>query len=237
MPANGPVALATEVTLETLLLALCHHLHARLVSPDGRQDRQGRRNLHQSLRPLRSRPRSAQASFIADEVVLGDEDMRRGWMTLARCAPASSVFVGNDAGGAAGRRHPDRRADRHQVEAAGQRTTCSRATPGSARRRSSCPRARRFDTRRQLDLQAARAAKKFGRAVFEALHTSLADDAVHHLRHHRGRSTCCSRRLERARLGRCSCCFIACAIAISMRHDAAWSSRVKWLMMGVYQAP
>ncbi|HPG03698.1 MAG TPA: peptide synthetase, partial [Rhodoblastus sp.] len=34
--------------------------------------------------------------FIADEVVLGDEDIRRGWMTLASVKTGSRVFIGND---------------------------------------------------------------------------------------------------------------------------------------------
>jgi non-ribosomal peptide synthetase-like protein len=34
--------------------------------------------------------------FIADEVVLGDEDIRRGWMHLERVKTGSRVFIGND---------------------------------------------------------------------------------------------------------------------------------------------
>jgi non-ribosomal peptide synthetase-like protein len=34
--------------------------------------------------------------FIADEVVLGDEDIRRGWMTLAHVKTGARVFIGND---------------------------------------------------------------------------------------------------------------------------------------------
>ncbi len=35
--------------------------------------------------------------FIADEVILGDEDIRRGWMHLEKVTTGSRVFVGNDA--------------------------------------------------------------------------------------------------------------------------------------------
>ena len=35
--------------------------------------------------------------FIADEVVLGDEEIRRGWMTLKTVKTGARVFVGNDA--------------------------------------------------------------------------------------------------------------------------------------------
>ena len=36
-------------------------------------------------------------NFIADEVVFGDEDVRRGWMHSSRSRPGDRVFVGNDA--------------------------------------------------------------------------------------------------------------------------------------------
>jgi non-ribosomal peptide synthetase-like protein len=35
--------------------------------------------------------------FVADEVVLGDEDVRRGWMTSKRVRTGDQVFIGNDA--------------------------------------------------------------------------------------------------------------------------------------------
>lgn len=34
--------------------------------------------------------------FVADEVTLGDEDVRRGWMTLKTVRTGNSVFIGND---------------------------------------------------------------------------------------------------------------------------------------------
>lgn len=34
--------------------------------------------------------------FVADEVVLGDEDIRRGWMTVRKVRTGSQVFLGND---------------------------------------------------------------------------------------------------------------------------------------------
>ncbi|WP_164093893.1 hypothetical protein, partial [Stenotrophomonas maltophilia] len=36
-------------------------------------------------------------NFIADEVLLGDEDIRRGWMELKMVTTGDRVFVGNDA--------------------------------------------------------------------------------------------------------------------------------------------
>ncbi|GJE27911.1 Pls/PosA family non-ribosomal peptide synthetase [Methylobacterium organophilum] len=35
--------------------------------------------------------------FVADEVVVGDEDIRRGWMTIRKVRTGSRVFIGNDA--------------------------------------------------------------------------------------------------------------------------------------------
>jgi non-ribosomal peptide synthetase-like protein len=35
--------------------------------------------------------------FVADEVVVGDEDVRRGWMTSSMVRTGSQVFIGNDA--------------------------------------------------------------------------------------------------------------------------------------------
>ncbi|MDX7951901.1 amino acid adenylation domain-containing protein [Lichenihabitans sp. Uapishka_5] len=45
--------------------------------------------------------------FIADEVMLGDEDVRRGWMTLKKVVTGSRVFVGNDGVVPTGARIPE----------------------------------------------------------------------------------------------------------------------------------
>ena len=57
-------------------------------------------NLAGPLRPAEI----GEKNFIADEVVLGDEDIRRGWMHLEPVKTGPRVFVGNDARRAAGRR-------------------------------------------------------------------------------------------------------------------------------------
>ncbi|MBB4066665.1 Pls/PosA family non-ribosomal peptide synthetase [Gellertiella hungarica] len=46
--------------------------------------------------------------FIADEVLLGEEDIRRGWMTLKRVRTGDQVFVGNSAVVPVGTDIPDR---------------------------------------------------------------------------------------------------------------------------------
>ena len=58
--------------------------------------------------------------FIADEVILGDEDIRRGWMHLAKVQTGSRVFVGNDAVVPPRCLYSRWCADRRQIEAAGQ---------------------------------------------------------------------------------------------------------------------
>ena len=45
--------------------------------------------------------------FIADEVVMGDDDIRRGWMTLKRVSTGSQVFIGNSGVVPSGSRVPD----------------------------------------------------------------------------------------------------------------------------------
>ena len=90
------VALATEVTLETLIVLVRDGLYARLVSADGRQDRQGRGNLDESSGRY-DLVEIGEKCFIADEVVLGDEEIRNGWMYLKRVKTGPRVFVGNSA--------------------------------------------------------------------------------------------------------------------------------------------
>ena len=71
MVRKWAVALATEMTWRRCP-AVRHHLHARLVSPDGRKHRQGSRNFDEYRRALRHVD-IGDKCFIADEVVLGDE--------------------------------------------------------------------------------------------------------------------------------------------------------------------
>ena len=90
------VALATEVTLETLssLFATVYMRNwYRLMGAKIGKDAEISTNLAGPLRPRRDR----REIFIADEVVLGDEDIRRGWMYLTRVKTGARVFVGNDA--------------------------------------------------------------------------------------------------------------------------------------------
>ena len=153
------------------VLALRHDLHAGLVPADGRADRQRRRDLDEPRRPLRSRRRSGEKNFIADEVVFGDEESAAAGCISSRSRTGARVFVGNDARRAARRRDPGGRAHRHQVEAAGN----DMMAPGETWFGSppiKLPTRQKVDHRPELDLRAG-PRPRFGRGVFEALHTSF----------------------------------------------------------------
>ncbi len=90
------VALATELTLETLssLYATVYMRNwYRLMGAKIGKDAEISTNLagRYDLTEI------GEKCFIADEVVLGDEDIRRGWMFLKRVKTGARVFVGNDA--------------------------------------------------------------------------------------------------------------------------------------------
>ena len=90
------VTLATEVTLETLsslfatlYMRTWYRLMGAKIGKDSEisTDLSGRYDLVEI----------GDKCFIADEVVLGDEDIRRGWMHLKHVKTGERVFIGNDA--------------------------------------------------------------------------------------------------------------------------------------------
>ncbi|HVI51681.1 MAG TPA: Pls/PosA family non-ribosomal peptide synthetase [Candidatus Sulfotelmatobacter sp.] len=90
------VALATELTLETLSsLYATVYMRAwyRLMGAKIGKDSEISTNLagRYDLTEI------GEKCFIADEVVLGDEEIHRGWMILEPVKTGSRVFVGNDA--------------------------------------------------------------------------------------------------------------------------------------------
>ena len=90
------VALATELTLETLssLYATVYMRNwYRLMGAKIGRDSEISTNLsgRYDLTEI------GEKCFIADEVVLGDEDIRRGWLYLKPVKTEDRVFVGNDA--------------------------------------------------------------------------------------------------------------------------------------------
>lgn len=90
------VQLATEVTLDTLssLFATIYMRNwYRLLGAGIGKDAEVSTNLAGRYDLVKV----GEKNFIADEVVLGDEDVRRGYMYLARVDTGARVFVGNDA--------------------------------------------------------------------------------------------------------------------------------------------
>ena len=90
------VALATEITLETLssLFATIYmRTWYRLMGARIGNDSEISTNIAGRYDIVDI----GDKCFIADEVILGDEDIRRGWMHLAEVKTGSRVFVGNDA--------------------------------------------------------------------------------------------------------------------------------------------
>lgn len=90
------VALATEVTLETLsslFATLYMRTWYRLMGAKIGKDSEISTNLSGRYDIVEI----GEKCFIADEVVLGDEDIRRGWMYLKHVKTGDRVFIGNDA--------------------------------------------------------------------------------------------------------------------------------------------
>ena len=113
------MALTTEVTLETLSsLFATVYMRAwyRLMGAKIGKDSEISTNLSGRYDLIEI----GDKCFIADEVVLGDEDIRRGWMHLEKVKTGARVFIGNDGVVPPGSDDPDRCAHRHQVETSGQ---------------------------------------------------------------------------------------------------------------------
>jgi non-ribosomal peptide synthetase-like protein len=90
------IALATEVTLETLssLYATVYMRNwYRLMGAKIGKDAE----ISTNLAGRYDITEIGEKCFIADEVTLGDEDIRRGYMTLSPVRTGARVFVGNDA--------------------------------------------------------------------------------------------------------------------------------------------
>lgn len=164
------VALATEVTLETLssLFATIYMrfwyriMGARIgTGAEISTNLSGRYDL----------TAIGAGNFIADEVVFGDEDMRRGYMRLDMTRTGEQVFVGNDAVVPPGADIPDRvligiksKPPANEMMQAGD--TWFGSPPI------------RLPTRQKVDLGAdwtykPSLRKQFARGAFEALHTSF----------------------------------------------------------------
>ncbi|TCR70169.1 Pls/PosA family non-ribosomal peptide synthetase [Bosea sp. BK604] len=164
------VALATEVTLETLssLFATIYmRFWYRLM---GARIGKGA-EISTNLSGRYDVTAIGEGNFIADEVVFGDEDMRRGYMRLDMTRTGDQVFVGNDAVVPPGAVIPDRvligiksKPPANETMQAGD--TWFGSPPI------------RLPTRQKVDLGAdwtykPSLGKKLARAAFEAMHTSF----------------------------------------------------------------
>ena len=90
------VALATEVTLETLSSLYATVYMRAWYRIMGARIGKGA-EISTNLAGRYDLTEIGAKNFIADEVVFGDEDMRRGWMHLEPVKTGDRVFVGNDA--------------------------------------------------------------------------------------------------------------------------------------------
>ncbi len=224
------VSLATEVTLETLsslfatiyMRAWYRLMGARIGSGaeistnlSGRFDLTG----------------IGAGNFIADEVVFGDEDMRRGYMRLDMTRTGEQVFVGNDAVVPPGAVIPDR----VLIGIKSKPPANDRMQPGDTWFGSP---AIRLPTRQKVDLGAdwtykPSLRKQVARGTFEALHTSfpamlfitfgtIAVDLV------------LQQRINEQDWVGLVLSFMGVAVLIAITQ-ALICATMKWLMMGVYK--
>lgn len=224
------VALATEVTLDTLssLFATIYmRFWYRLMGASIGKGAEISTNLsgRYDLTGIGA------GNFIADEVVFGDEEMRRGYMRLAMTRTGDQVFVGNDAVVPPGASIPDR----VLIGIKSKPPANEMMQPGDTWFGSPPI---RLPTRQKVDLGAnwtykPTFGKQLGRAAFEALHTSfpamlfitfgtIAVDLVLQ-----------QKIAEQDWLG-LVLAFIGVAMLIAVAQ-AFICAAVKWLMMGVYK--
>jgi len=170
-------------------------------------------------------------NFIADEVVFGDEDMRRGYMRLDMTRTGDQVFVGNDAVVPPGSIIPDR----VLIGIKSKPPANELMSPGDTWFGSPPI---KLPTRQKVDLGAnwtyhPSLGKQFARAGFEALHTSfpamlfitfgtLAVDLV------------LQRKINEGDWSGLVISFIGVAMLIAMTQ-ALICVAYKWLAMGVYK--
>lgn len=224
------VSLATEVTLETLsslfatiyMRAWYRLMGARIGSgAEISTNLSGRFDL----------TAIGAGNFIADEVVFGDEDMRRGYMRLDMTRTGEQVFVGNDAVVPPGAVIPDR----VLIGIKSKPPANDRMQPGDTWFGSP---AIRLPTRQKVDLGAdwtykPSLRKQVARGTFEALHTSfpamlfitfgtIAVDLV------------LQQRINEQDWGGLVLAFMGVAVLIAITQ-AVICATMKWLMMGVYK--
>jgi non-ribosomal peptide synthetase-like protein len=165
------VALATEVTLETLssLYATVYmRTWYRLMGAKIGKDSEISTNLAGRYDLVEI----GEKCFIADEVILGDEEIRRGWMRLEKLKTGSRVFIGNDGVLPPGSNIPDGAL----IGIKSKPPANDQLSPGDTWFGSppiKLPVRQKFDGGGSTWTYEAPRWKKFARAAFEAVHISL----------------------------------------------------------------
>ena len=165
------MALATEMTLETLSsLYATVYMRAwyRLMGAKIGKDSEISTNLAGRYDLVEI----GEKCFIADEVILGDEDVRRGWMRLEKLRTGSRVFIGNDGVLPPGADIPDGAL----IGIKSKPPANDQISPGDTWFGSppiKLPVRQKFDGGGSTWTYEAPRWKKFARAVFEAVHISL----------------------------------------------------------------
>jgi non-ribosomal peptide synthetase-like protein len=224
------VALATEVTLETLTsLYATVYMRAWYRVMGARIGRGA--EISTNLAGRYDISEIGAKNFIADEVVYGDEDVRRGWMTLDEVRTGDRVFVGNDAVVPPGAVIPDG----VLIGIKSKPPPNDRLAPGDTWFGSPPI---KLPTRQRVDIGAAwtyepSGLKKVWRGVFEALHTSfpsmlfitfavLAIDSFFYPA------------VQSRDWGMLALSFVAASVVIPLTQTFIVVA-IKWVMMGVYK--
>jgi non-ribosomal peptide synthetase-like protein len=224
------VALATEVTLETLSSLFATIYMRAWYRIMGAHIGQGA-EISTNLSGRYDLTGIGAGNFIADEVVFGDEDMRRGYMRLDMTRTGDQVFVGNDAVVPPGAVIPDR----VLIGIKSKPPANELMQPGDTWFGSPPI---RLPTRQKVDLGAdwtykPSLRKQFARGIFEALHTSfpamlfitfgtIAVDLV------------LQREINHQDWLGLAISFTVVAMIIAITQ-ALICAAIKWLMMGVYR--
>ncbi|WP_342395099.1 Pls/PosA family non-ribosomal peptide synthetase [Rhodoblastus sp. 17X3] len=165
------VSLATEVTLETLssLYATVYmRSWYRMMGAKIGKDSEISTNIPGRYDLVEI----GDKCFIADEVILGDEDVRRGWMRLEKTKTGSRVFIGNDGVLPPGADVPDGAL----IGIKSKPPANEEMSPGDTWFGSppiKLPVRQKFDAGGANWTYEAPRWKKFARAAFEAVHISL----------------------------------------------------------------
>jgi non-ribosomal peptide synthetase-like protein len=225
------VALATELTLETLssLFATVYMRNwYRLLGARIGRDAEISTNLGGSYDLIEI----GEKSFIADEVVIGDEEVRNGWMILKKVRTAKRVFVGNSAVVPPGADIPEAALIGIKSRPPADNGLMQEGSTWFGSPPLALPLRQRFDTVNTLWTYEPSLARRVGRAVFEAFSVSFPSMLA----------ICFGSRavdyLAPAILARnfplLIWQFILCSTAISVGLAVA-AVVIKWLMMGVYK--